>query len=90
MDGERIFQKLGIKYEGYENDVADAVHVVIGVCFVIFGSLFYKKIEGIEVRRWTGTVLGLLTMCYIMGWHFIHLFIAVIGGAFIIKTTGKR
>lgn len=62
---------------------------LIATCLA-FSGLVQKKIQSVEVKKWSGTCLGLFLIFVVMGSHVWHFILATIVGAFLSVYTDKR
>ncbi|XP_077292929.1 membrane-bound acylglycerophosphatidylinositol O-acyltransferase frj-like [Arctopsyche grandis] len=68
----------------------DIIYLGLIIICLVFGGLVQKRIQSVELKKWTGTCMGLFLIFFIMGGHACHLILAMIFGAFLTLYTDKR
>jgi hypothetical protein len=76
-------------FEEYNLHRRDTLHLVLCIVSVIVGFA-YRRVEGVERRKWTGSVIGLIVVYAVMGVHFWHVIVATLIAAGIIRMSGWK
>ncbi|KAG0725294.1 Lysophospholipid acyltransferase 7 [Chionoecetes opilio] len=67
----------------------DLVYVGLLGASIGFGQV-YRRIQNLEVRQWTGTVLGLAMTAAVSGWHTLHPIFLTGVNVLILNYVSKR
>lgn len=68
---------------------SDVIYVSL-LLFCVFIGFHYRKIEDPHVKKWTSTIIGVITTALVTGEHIFHPFIFTLINAIIITKLSPK
>lgn len=67
----------------------DIIYLGLLIASIGFGQL-YRRISHTETKKWVGTVVGVIVIVIVSGWHTLHPLLLTAANTLILLFVSKR